>query len=176
MPSVAAVRTAVLLTGALLGASLQAHSGAPAQDPQRPVFSNGHQSGPRRRNDIDSPTQDGVSVARRGSAIGDPLLFRLATPTSPRPAGSTHFRRTERIRVQWPLDGDVQERTARLLGRHGVPLQLPVAVSDNVEDGVTFLVTDLTLAPLTAGDYVLQVTGTVAGQPATAMPAFRVGR
>src|SRR5918993_830582 len=32
------IRAAVLLTAAALGASLQAQSGAPPQDPQRPVF------------------------------------------------------------------------------------------------------------------------------------------
>ncbi len=48
----------------------------------------------RVRNDMDASAQDGVTVARRTSTLGDPLLYRLANPTTPRPAGSAQFRRT----------------------------------------------------------------------------------
>jgi hypothetical protein len=130
----------------------------------------------RVRNDMDSSAQDGVSVARRASVFGDPLLYRLATPTLPRPAGSPQFRRTERIRVQWPVAGALDERTGRLLGRDGVPLELPVVLSEIDEGGIKFLVADLNLAPLTAGDYIIEVTGKVAGKVEAAMLAFRVGR
>jgi len=130
----------------------------------------------RVRNDMDSSAQDGVTVARRSSAFGDPLLYRLATPSSARPAGSPQFRRTERIRVQWPLTATVDERSARLLGRDGVPLELPVALSQLEEGGITFVVADLNLAPLTAGDYVIEVNGKASGKPESAMLAFRVGR
>ncbi len=130
----------------------------------------------RVRNDMDSSAQGGVTVARRSSAFGDPLLYRLATPSLARPAGSPQFRRTERIRVQWPLTTVVDERSARLLGRDGVPLELPVALSQLEEGGITFVVADLNLAPLTAGDYVIEVSGKAAGKPESAMLAFRVGR
>ncbi len=46
----------------------------------------------RVRNDLDSSANDGVSVARRTSLFSDPLLYRLATPTMPRAAGSPQFR------------------------------------------------------------------------------------
>ena len=130
----------------------------------------------RVRNEMQSSAQDSVSVSRRSSAFGDPLLYRLATPTTPRAAGSPHFRRTERIRVQWPLTGAVEERTARLLGRDGVPLELAVAVSEHEQGAIKFLVADLNLAPLTAGEYVIEVTGRTGGRPETAMLAFSVGR
>lgn len=130
----------------------------------------------RVRNDMDGNAQDGVSVARRASLLGDPLIFRLATPTSPRPAGSVQFRRTERVRVQWPVSAATEARTARLLGRDGVPLALPVALSERDEEGIRFLVADLNLAPLTAGDYIIEVEATVAGKRETGMLAIRVGR
>ena len=130
----------------------------------------------RVRNDADSSTQDGVTVARRSSTFGDPLLYRLTTPALARPAGSPQFRRTERIRLEWPLAASVSDRTARLLGRDGVPLELAVALSEREDAGVKFLVADLNLAPLTAGDYVIEVSGTAGGKPETAMFAFRVGR
>ena len=130
----------------------------------------------RVRNDTDSSAQDSVTVARRAAAFGDPLLYRLATPSTPRPAGSPHFRRTERIRVEWPLTSPIEAPAARILGRDGVPLELAVAVTERVESGLTFLVAELNLAPLTAGDYVIELTGKRAGQPEAAMLAFRVAR
>lgn len=138
----------------------------------------------RVRNEMDSSAQDGVTVARRAAPFGDPLLYRLATPSLARPAGSPHFRRTERIRVEWPLTATIQAPTARLLGRDGVPLVLAVKVTEREEAGIKFLVAELNLAPLTAGDYVLEVSGEVSGEvagsatgkPASSMLAFRVGR
>ena len=130
----------------------------------------------RVRNDMDGNAQDGVSVARRTSLLGDPLIFRLTTPTSPRPAGSVQFRRTERIRVQWSVSAATDARAARLLGRDGVPLALPVTLTERDEGGIRFLVADLNLAPLTAGDYIIEVEATVAGRRETGMLAVRVGR
>ncbi len=74
------------------------------------------------------------------------------------------------------MTGAVEERTARLLGRDGVPLELPVALSEVEEGGIKFLVADLNLAPLTAGDYIIEVSGKAGGKTETAMLAFRVGR
>ena len=134
------------------------------------------EAGIRVRSDSEGEAQDGVSVARRTSLFGDPLIFRLVTPTSSRPAGSVHFRRTERIRVQWPVSTALAEREARLLGRDGVPLGLPVTLTDHEDRGVRFAVADLNLAPLTAGEYVIEVTGKGAGQSGAAALAIRVGR
>lgn len=130
----------------------------------------------RVRNDMDASAQEGLSVERRSSLFGDPLLYRLATPTTPRPAGSAQYRRTERIRVQWPLAGGVEEPIARLLGRDGVPLELQVALSEHEEGGIRFLVANINLAPLTAGDCVIEVSGKTAGTVERAMLAFRVSR
>jgi hypothetical protein len=134
------------------------------------------EAGIRVRNDMDGDAQDGVSVARRTSLLGDPFIFRLATPTTPRPAGSVQFRRTERVRVEWPLSTAVDAREVRLLGRDGVPLALPVALSEREDAGISFLVADLNLAPLTAGDYIIEMKATAAGKTETGMLAIRVGR
>ena len=132
--------------------------------------------GVRLRNDRDGEARDGVSVARSASLFGDPLIFRLATPASPRPAGSVQFRRTERLRVHWPLSAALVERQGRLLGRDGVPLDLAVTLSDHEDAGHAFLVADLNLAPLTAGEYVIEIEGKAAGQEGAARLAIRVGR
>ena len=130
----------------------------------------------RIRNPTEGDAQDEVTVARPASLVGDPLIYRLATPTLARPAGSVQFRRTERLRVRWPLSAAADVREARILGRDGVPLELAVSVSDLVDGGVSFLVVDLNLAPLTAGDYVLEVKATAAGKTDVGHLAIRVGR
>lgn len=130
----------------------------------------------RLRNDVDGSAQDGVSVARATGLFGDPLLFRLTTPANARAAGSVQFRRTERLQARWPVLGAVEQRSARLLGRDGVPLELAVALTEREDNGVTFAVADLNLAPLTAGEYVLEVSGTRGSERGAAHLAFRVSR
>jgi VWFA-related protein len=130
----------------------------------------------RLRSATEGDAQDGLSVARPDGLLGDPLIYRLATPTSPRPAGSVYFRRTERIQIRWPVAGAVESREGRVLGRDGVPLGLAVAVGDREEAGTKFLVADLNLAPLTAGEYIVELKATVGGKTEAAHLAIRVGR
>jgi VWFA-related protein len=130
----------------------------------------------RLRSQADGDAEDGVSIVRPGAGLGDPLIYRLATPTTPRPAASAEFRRTERIQLRWPVIGRAEGGDARVLGRDGVPLGLAVPVTPREESGVTFLVADLNLAPLTAGEYIIEVTATVDGKPASRQLAIRVGR
>lgn len=131
----------------------------------------------RLRNAAEGSAEDGVSIGRAGSALGSPLIYRLATPTTPRPAGSLEFRRTERIQVRWPVAGaGVAGGEARVLGRDGVPLGLAVPVRQLDEQGVRFVVADLNLAPLTAGEYIIEVTATADGKPVSSQLAIRVGR
>jgi len=120
---------------------------------------------------------DSLAVARRTGAFGDPLIFRLATPSQPRPAGSVFFRRTERMQVRWPITGTLTQPTGRILGRDGVPLELALPISEKEEDGVRYVVADLNLAPLTQAEYVLEVQGAGAGGVTdSARLAFRVFR
>ena len=120
---------------------------------------------------------DSLSVTRAPGALGAPLVFRLATPTQPRPAGSVFFRRTERMQVRWPVTGALANPTARVLGRDGVPLELAPAVAEKEEGGMRYVVVDLNLAPLTQAEYVLEVQGaTPDGGTSSARLAFRVFR
>jgi hypothetical protein len=135
----------------------------------------------RLRSDVDGAAEDSLSVARRTSGFGDPLIYRGQSPATMRPAGSVQFRRTERMQVRWPLVSEVVSTTVRLLGRDGIPLDLPVslttggAVSGAGVAGATFAIADLNLAPLTAGEYLLEVSA-VGTTDATALLAFRVTR
>lgn len=130
----------------------------------------------RLRSDDEGRAEDGVTVARPTGLLGAPDLQRLATPTQPRPAASVHFRRTERVRVRWPLAREAESVTARLLGRDGVPLELDIPVRQLQAAGAHGLVVDLNLAPLTAGDYVIEVTASAAGRRESAHLAIRVAR
>jgi VWFA-related protein len=120
---------------------------------------------------------DAVTIARRPAALGDPLVFRFATPTQSRPAGSVYFRRTERMQVRWPNMGGVTQPTGRILGKDGVPLELALGVTEKEEAGTRWIVADLNLAPLTAGEYILEIQASSAGgATASARLAFRVFR
>jgi VWFA-related protein len=114
--------------------------------------------------------------AAPASVLGAPLLFR-GTPaaSSPlRPVADLQYRRTERAHLEWLLPGQVDDRSARLLGKNGLPLAVPVTVSERTVDGRARLVADVNLAPLAAGDYLIEVTGVYQGKPFRSLTAIRV--
>jgi len=115
---------------------------------------------------------------RRAAAglVGQAVLYRgRATATSPlRPVADLQYWRTERVHVEWLLTGDIDQRSARLLGRTGQPLTVPVTVTERETDGQRVVAADLNLAPLGAGQYVIELT---VGRGATSerrLIAFRV--
>jgi VWFA-related protein len=111
-----------------------------------------------------------------GRLLGDPMPYR-ATPalTSPlRAVADFQYRRTERIHIEWPLLGAVDRKEARLVGRTGQPLPLPVTLSEKTENGQTIISADLSLVPLAPADYAIEL---VVGQGANSerrYVAFRV--
>ncbi|CAN5785530.1 hypothetical protein BH18ACI5_BH18ACI5_25000 [soil metagenome] len=111
----------------------------------------------RLRNATDGEATDTVSVSRPSGSFGDAMLFRLPLPNIVRPAASPQFRRTERIQIRWPMMKKVDAPSARVLGRDGKPIDLVVTLSERDEAGIPLLVADLNLAPLTAGEYVIEV-------------------
>lgn len=92
--------------------------------------------------------------------VGEPILFRgRPAATSPlRPVASLDYFRTERVHVEWPLAGDIDQRSARLLGRTGQALAVPVTVTEREIDGRRQVAADLNLAPLSPGQYVIELT------------------
>jgi VWFA-related protein len=105
-------------------------------------------------------------VSRRGPTTG---LAYVAT-ADPR------FRRTERIRLEVPRTIEEGTATARLLGRDGQPLNLPVTLTERVDDATKqrFVVADLTLAPFAQAEYVIEVTITAGDRKDSATYAFRI--
>jgi len=105
---------------------------------------------------------DGRAEIRRvqGTLVGEPLVFRATpAPASPlRPVADFRYRRTERVHIEWPTLAALDRREARLLDRSGQPLPVPVNVTERDVNGRPSVAADVNLAPLTAGDYVIELT------------------
>ncbi|HEY7499340.1 MAG TPA: VWA domain-containing protein [Vicinamibacterales bacterium] len=97
-----------------------------------------------------------------GELLGQPLLFRRGVTTGNRllPAADYRFSRTERLRLEFPATGDARPGSGRVLDRSGQPLQVPVMVTERKDDatGMRWIVADVTLAPLSVGDYAVEVS------------------
>jgi hypothetical protein len=109
--------------------------------------------------------------------LGAPQLFR-ATPSPRSPileATSFAFRRTERIRAEWPISGGepLTSRTARVVGKDGTPRAVQVALSERAEGGHV-LVVDAILAPLAPGDYAIEVVVSARGETRRTYVPFKV--
>lgn len=98
-------------------------------------------------------------AASTATVIGEPLVFRATpAPQSPlRPAADSQFYRTERVHVEWPALVALDQHVARLLGRDGRALTVPVNLTEHDQSGQHMLVADLNLAPLASGDYVIEL-------------------
>jgi hypothetical protein len=105
------------------------------------------------------PQASGVLFVRRGPTTGN-----RETPTADR-----RFRRSDHIRVELPEpQGSV---TARLLDRTGKPLAIPVTTTTREDsDGSRWVTAQLALAPLAAGDYIVELAN---GSMRT-LAAFRI--
>jgi VWFA-related protein len=107
------------------------------------------------------PTTASLVLPLRSAPAGtDAILIRRGPTTGNRevPTADVRFRRTEQLRVEVPASGS-EAPTARLLGRNGKPLPLPLttAVRDDA-DGARWHTAHLALAPLAPGDYVIELT------------------
>ena len=121
---------------------------------------------------------DGRAEVRRAPAalVGEPLVFRATpAPASPlRPVADFRYRRTERVHVEWPVLAALDRREARLLDRNGQPLPVPVNVTERDVNGRPSVAADVNLAPLTAGDYVIELTIGGGGKTEQKLIAIRV--
>ena len=114
-----------------------------------------------------------------GDGLPDPLLFRRGPSTGNRvePLGEPGFSRTERARFDLALSGDAKLTAAKILDRNGTALELPVALSERTDPGgQRWASADVVLAPLGAGDYIMELTGAIAGAEHKVLTAFRVTR
>ena len=99
-------------------------------------------------------------------ALGQPLLYRRGPSTGVvfQPTADPRYRRQERVRVEVPVAGTVASPEGSVLDRTGQRLPLILAMSEREDAGVRWIVGEVALAPLAAGDYILEISaGTSAG-------------
>ena len=91
--------------------------------------------------------------------LGEPLLYRAATPPRAplKPVADFQLHRTERAHVEWPILKPLDNRVGRLLDRRGQPLAVVVNVTERDSDGTPVVAADMNLAPLSDGDYVVEL-------------------
>jgi hypothetical protein len=117
-----------------------------------------------------------VTVPSTGEGAGV-LFFRRgpATANKEAPTADLRFRRSDTLRVMVPASGATAADGAQLLDRAGKTLPIPLMASVVDEaDGSRWLTAQAALAPLAAGDYVIEITATVAGAQKRTLTAFRV--
>ncbi len=110
------------------------------------------------------------------TAIGQPALFRRGPFTGPgwMAAGDLRFRRQERIKVEVSVSGAMTGSSIQLLDRTGHPLPIPVTAAERDEKGTRVVSGEATLAPLSTGDYVLEVTITQGDTTQKVLAAVRI--
>jgi len=107
----------------------------------------------------------------QASGSSGPVYMRRGPNTGNKdaPTADLRFRRSERVRVEFPSSAN--QPTARLLDRTGRALPVPVTASTREDgDGARWTTAELALNPLAPGDYVIEM----AGGTETRMVAFRV--
>jgi len=123
--------------------------------------------------DVPVPTGPGTSV------LSSPLLFRTGPGTGgAQPAAMPQFRRAEVLKAEAALSAAANSLGARLLDRTGKPLPVPVEVTERADEaaGRRWLVAQVALAPLAAGEYVLALAAEQGGERQEVLTAFRVQR
>ncbi len=124
-------------------------------------------------------TADSVT-AELTPGLPRPLVFRRGPSTGnrPQPAASFLFSRTERIHFEVPIAAGWTPGSARLLDKTGQPLAIPVATGERTDagSGQRWLTADVTLAPLAAGDYAIELAAGTPGGEQRSVTAIRIVR
>lgn len=110
--------------------------------------------------------------------LGRPLVLRRGPSTGIKfePTADLRFRRNERIRVEASATPPGGTITGRLLNRIGQALEVPVAVSERPDPSGAFgwVVGEVALAPLAAGDYGVELAVERDGDTQKIVMAFRI--
>jgi VWFA-related protein len=101
-----------------------------------------------------------LTLGSAPSAAGAVFIRRSANREAP--TADPRFRRTEQLRIEIPAAVD-ETATARLLDRTGKPMPVPISVAARDADGVRWHTAQVALAPLAAGDYVIEVSTAAGG-------------
>lgn len=119
-----------------------------------------------------------VEVMAADAGIGSAALAYRRGPSTGLahvPTADARFRRTERLRIEVPIAGDVAA-SGRLLTRDGKPMPLNVTYQVRRDDSRarSFGQAEVILSPLAAGEYVLELTFKAGGADRAIAYGFRV--
>jgi VWFA-related protein len=122
------------------------------------------------RFDVASPSRSGALL------LGQPIYFRrgAAASASETPTTDRRFRRTERIVIQMSTSVAPDTVSGELVDRSGKTMALPVTATVVEKDAVRWVRSELTLAPLAVGDYVIRITTERGTQKLQMLAAFRI--
>jgi VWFA-related protein len=114
-----------------------------------------------------------LAGAEGGTAVLS--IFRRGPYTGPGYQQTTdpRFRRTERLRVDVPLEAG-GTASVELLDRRGNALPVPFTIEQAAESGTAVLRAEIALAPLAQGDYLIGVTTRRGDREATRLVAIRI--
>ena len=108
------------------------------------------------------------------------LVYRrgLSTANRLQPAANLQFARSDRVRLEVPVAASDTLGAGRLLDKAGQASPVPVAISERTDasSGQRWLIADITLAALGAGDYVVELSAASGTTEKKSMTAIRVAR
>jgi VWFA-related protein len=109
---------------------------------------------------------------------GEPLLLHRGPSTGNQlqPSGGRIFPRSDRIRLELEAAAGTPVWSGVLLDRNGNKTAVPVNAGERTDAGTgqRWLTADVTLAPLGAGDYVIELTVTQGAESKKTLVAIRV--
>jgi VWFA-related protein len=120
---------------------------------------------------------DVASPARSDALmLGQPIYFRRGTAASApeNPTTDPRFRRTERIVIQMSMSLVPDKVSGELVNRSGKTMALPVSATVVEKDAVRWVRSELALAPLAVGDYVIRITTERGTQKIQMLAPFRI--
>jgi len=112
---------------------------------------------------------DRVPVPPRATLIGDPVSLRNDVPIA-----VARCARSDVIRLEWPVLAPLDRHEARLLDRAGQPLAIPLPLVESPSGSPATVSTELALAPLARGDYLVELIATRGGSRERKLFALRV--
>lgn len=128
----------------------------------------------RLRAEGESITQRVPIVGNPSTLVGDPLVYRSSARALNIPAALFVFSRDERVKVDWPINRPLDSYEARLLDRFGLPLKFQVKMQELEVGQGRHLASELSLASLGRGDYLIELMATAGAVTETRLLALRV--
>jgi VWFA-related protein len=111
-----------------------------------------------------TPSGTSGRLFRRGPSTGRQFVA----------VGDQRFRRTDSARVAVPVEAASVAVEASLMDRSGALLRIPVASRVESLDGALYALGELSLAPLSPGDYVVRLTVGRGTDATTSLTAIRI--